>query len=163
MERNEVHETVAHLVDPITREKGLELVEVEYQPRGRRSVLRLYVDRPGGISLDDLATLSREIGDVLDAHDAVPGTYTLECSSPGVNRPLRSADDFLRHVGKRAKIRTLAPIEGRRSFVGKIAACAGAEVEIEEERGARRVIPLGAIERAHYEHDFSEDLRSSRS
>ena len=89
MARSSVIEDVTRLVEPVARERGLDLVDVEFLPSGRRSVLRFTLDREGGIGLDDLAEASREMSDVLDAHDVVPGAYVLECSSPGVNRPDR--------------------------------------------------------------------------
>jgi ribosome maturation factor RimP len=161
--RTNVADMVAELVDPIAEERGLELVDVEFQPHGRRSVLRLYLDRPGGVSLEDLAALSREVGDVLDAHDAVPGQYTLECSSPGVNRRLRKPEDFARYGGKTVRVRTTTPIAGSRNIVGRLVATSQSGIEIVDDvRGALHV-PFRSIERAHYEHDFQADLRRGRS
>jgi len=163
MSKNRVPEEVARLVDPVVRERGLELVEVEFRPLGRQSKLILYVDRSGGVGLDELATLSHEVSDVLDVHDAIPGSYTLECSSPGVNRPLRKAEDFARFLGKIVKVRTTSPIDGSRNFSGRLAAASSEAIEIDEPTHGRLVVPLGDIERANYEHDFSEDFHGGRS
>lgn len=161
--RENVADRVATLVDPIAEERGLELIDVEFQPHGRRSVLRLYLDRPGGVSLDDLAALSREVGDVLDAHDVVPGQYTLECSSPGINRRLRKPEDFARYRGKTVRVRTTTPIAGSRNFVGRLIATSESGIDlVDDARGAVHV-PFRSIERAHYEHDFEADLRRGRS
>ena len=160
MDRSKVPETVATLVEPIARERGLELVDVEFRPQGRRSLLRVYLDRDGGVSLDELSEVSGEVGDVLDAHDAVPGVYTLECSSPGINRPLKTCTDFARFVGKQVRVRTHAPIAGVRNFLGRLASSSATDIEIDDAARGHVVVPLRDIERANYEHDFAEELRS---
>jgi len=162
MDRSKVPETVARLVEPIARERGLDLVDVEFRPLGRRSVLRLYLDREGGVSLDDLSSMSGEVGDVLDAHDAIPGAYTLECSSPGINRPLRKSADFARFIGKRVRVRTHSPIAGARNFIGRLEANSATDIEIDDVARGHVVLPLRDIERANYEHDFAAELRSRR-
>lgn len=163
MSTKQVADIVAELVEPVAQERGMELVDVEYKPHGRRSVLRLYLDHPDGVGLDALATVSREVSDLLDAHDAVPGQYTLECSSPGVNRRLRKPEDFIRFCGKSVRVRTSTPIAGSRNFVGRLVSASNQGIEIEDEARGRLEVPLGAIERAHYEHDFQAELRGGRS
>ncbi|HEY8515663.1 MAG TPA: ribosome maturation factor RimP [Candidatus Binatia bacterium] len=161
--RTNVADKVADLVEPIACERGLDLVDVEFQPKGRRSVLRVYLDRPGGISLDDLASFSREVSTLLDAHDAVPGSYTLECSSPGINRRLRKQVDFERFCGKSIRVRTTTPIAGSRNFFGRLLSASSEGIEIEDETQGRVKVPFRSIERAHYEHDFDAELRGGRS
>src|SRR5262249_40475479 len=112
---------------------------------------------------DDLAMVSRELGDLLDVHDAVPGSYTLECSSPGVNRPLRKPQDFARFLGKQVKVRTHSPIDGSRNFHGRLAAASAEGIETDEPSRGRVALPFGAIEKANYEHDFREDFHGGRS
>jgi ribosome maturation factor RimP len=163
MSTRHVCEIVSELVEPVAMERGLELVDVEFQSSGRRSVLRVYLDRPGGIGLDELAAASREVGDVLDAHDAVPGQYTLECSSPGINRRLRTAEDFARFCGKPVRVRTSTPIAGSRNFSGLLVTASGDAIEIDDVSRGRLEVPLRSIERAHYEHDFAAELRNGRS
>jgi ribosome maturation factor RimP len=163
MARSTVPEAVSRLVEPVARDHGLELVGVEYRPQGRRSVLRLILDRDGGVGLDDLSQLSREVSDLLDAHDAVPGGYVLECSSPGINRPLRRPEDFARFVGKSVRVRTHLPIDGARSFLGRLVASSDEAIEIDDPSHGHVVLPLGDIERANYEHDFAEELRARRT
>jgi len=163
MSTKHVCEIVMELVEPVAVERGLELVDVEFQAHGKRSVLRLYIDRPGGVSLDDLAAVSREVSDVLDAHDAVPGMYTLECSSPGINRRLRKPEDFARFCGKLVRVRTSTPIAGSRNFAGLLVAASGDGIEIDDTVRGRLAVPLRSIERAHYEHDFVAELRNGRS
>src|ERR1043166_8564914 len=120
-----VAERVWQLAEPLVTHEGLELVDVEFHRENRGMVLRLYLDRAGGeggVSLDDLTRVSRQLGDLLDVHDAVPGSYNLEVSSPGINRRLRRPDHFERYLGKTVRTRALAPLNGRRSFVGVLTA-----------------------------------------
>lgn len=163
MARSSVEDNVTRLVEPLAQARGLELVDVEFRPAGRRSVLRVTLDREGGIGLDDLAEASREMSDLLDVHDAVPGIYTLECSSPGVNRPLRRAEDFARFVGEAVRVRTIAPIEGTRLFVGRLVAADDDRIEIEDASRGRVVVPLADVDRANYEHDFAAGRRPRRA
>src|SRR5437879_13815596 len=119
MDRSAVTQRVWELAEPLALAGGLELVDVQYRPEGGRVVLRLLLDRPdGGVTLDELTRVSRELGDLLDAHDAVPGRYQLECSSPGINRPLLREAHFRRVLGERVPVQTRAPIGGRRRFRG---------------------------------------------
>jgi len=163
MARSSVIEDVTRLVEPVARERGLELVDVEFLPSGRRSVLRLTLDRETGIGLDDRAEASREMSDVLDAHDVVPGAYVLECSSPGVNRPLRRAEDFARFVGKAVRVRTHAPIDGKRTFLGVLVDATPERIEIEDASRGRVVVALADVDRANYEHEFAAGARRRRA
>ena len=119
MEWSTVAQRVWALAEPGVVTAGLELVDVQYRPEGGRAVLRLLIDRPtGGVTIDELARMSRELGHVFDAHDAVPGRYHLECSSPGLNRPLIRPPHYERAVGQRVYVRTRNPVDGRRQYRG---------------------------------------------
>ena len=117
-------ETVIKLVEtvafPVFEELGLELVEVQYRREQSGWVLRLLIDKQDGITLDDCAAVSREISQLLDIEDFVDQAYSLEVSSPGLNRSLKSMAEFERFVGRKAKIKTLEPIGGENVFIGKI-------------------------------------------
>jgi ribosome maturation factor RimP len=128
---------------------------VQYRPEGGRLVLRLLMDRPeGGVTLDELTRMSRELGDVLDAHDAVPGRYHLECSSPGLNRPLLREPHFRRAAGQRVHVQTRAPIDGRRHFRGVLEVVSGDGVVVHEAGQAPVSIAFADIEKANVEFDF---------
>ena len=155
----DVIERVWEIAEPVVVEEGLEIVDIEYHREGRGMVLRLYVDRlggtlpgtaAGGIGLDDLTRVSRQVGDLLDARDAVAGAYVLECSSPGINRRLRRPDHFQRYVGKRVRVRTTAPIEGRRSFTGSLVAV-DPEAVVIEVAGQRHSVRFADFAQASYE------------
>ena len=158
MDRSAVTQRVWELAEPLALAAGLELVDVNYRPEGGRTVLRLLIDRPGGgVTLDELTRVSRELSDVLDAHDAVPGRYQLECSSPGINRPLIREAHFQRALGQRVRVQTRAPIDGRRNFRGTLAEVTPDGITVDDP-AVRVVIPYGAIEKANVDHDFSRPV-----
>lgn len=156
MDWSAVTQRVWALAEPLVAAAGLELVDVRCAPEGGRAVVRLLIDRPtGGITIDELARTSRELGHVLDAHDAVPGRYHLECSSPGVNRPLVKPEHYRRAVGQRVYVRTRHPIQGRRQFHGVLAEAADDAATVDDADAGRVVVPLADVERANIEFDFS--------
>ena len=109
---------VSRLAEPVCREEGLELVYVQYRRESHGRVLRLFIDKSGGVSLDDCTRVSRQLSDILDVNLEDIGPYHLEVSSPGADRPLGKPEDFERFQGHRASIRTLQPINGRKNFKG---------------------------------------------
>ncbi len=114
-------EKVREIVERVARSSGLEVVEVELRGGGKARMLRLVIDKPGGVTHDDCANLSREVGTILDVEDVIPGAeYTLEVSSPGLDRKLTKAADFERFAGSRVKLTTRNPIVGERHFEGKL-------------------------------------------
>src|SRR5262249_52955495 len=156
MDRSAVTQRVWELAEPLVLSAGLELVDVQYRPEGGRTVLRLLIDRPeGGVTLDQLTHVSRELGDVLDAHDAVPGRYHLECSSPGLNRPLLREAHFQRALGKRVRVRSREPIGAPRQFHGIWSAVTTDGVSIQDPDAGMIPVPFAAIEKANVEYDFT--------
>jgi ribosome maturation factor RimP len=147
---------VWELAIPLAQAEGMEIVDIEFRHEGSRGgrVLRLYVDKQGGPNVDDLSRVSRQLSEVLDAQDTIDGAYTLEVSSPGINRPLKKPEHFSRFVGKRIRIRTRDLIEGRRSFLGILDEVAGNSVRLTQE-GKQYWIPFSVIEKSNYEHDWS--------
>ena len=111
---------VNDLIEPILDQMGFELVDVEYLSEYGRWVLRLYIDKDGGVTIDECAIVSGEMGGVIDVKDIIEHEYVLEVSSPGLNRPLKQERDFIRAIGKKIKVRTLAPLQGRRNFTGDL-------------------------------------------
>lgn len=135
--------------------EGMEIIDIEFHPEGRRSrVLRLYLDKPGGTSVDDLSRLSRQLSERLDEDDFIEGAYTLEVSSPGINRPLRRPEHFTQFLGKRIRVRTRELINGRRSFLGILQEAGADKIKIMQDR-VEYEIPLAQIEKSNYEHDWS--------
>jgi len=144
------------LVEPLTEAEGFEIVDIELKREGGRSgrVLRLYLDREGGPTMDDLSRVSRELSDLLDVHDVVEGSYTLEVSSPGINRPLKRPEHFARFLAKRVRVRTREGIRGRRSFLGQLLEVSQDRIALDQD-GQRWEIPFALIEKSNYEHDWS--------
>ncbi len=145
-----VAERVWKIAEPLVTDEGMEMVDVEFRRESQGTVLRLYLDRDGGVSLEDLTRVSRQVGDLLDVHDAVPGAYTLEVSSPGINRRLRRADHFQRYLGQRIRVRTQAPLDGRRIFVGLLTAVDADGITVQQDREPC-LIRFTEIAQANYE------------
>jgi ribosome maturation factor RimP len=148
-------EAVEKAVGPVVQAEGYELVLVEYIPRSH--VVRMYIDRPGGITIDDCTTVTHLVGDLLDAEgfsDRVEGKYTLEVSSPGLDRPLVRPCDFVRFVGQKARVTTREPLaEGRRRFSGKLLQADDRGIQIDVD-GRAYAIAYEIIERARLIPDF---------
>ncbi len=146
---------VWEIAAPLAADEGMEIVDIEFRREGGRGgrVLRLYLDKEGGPSVDDLTRISHQLSDLLDSHIAVDGPYTLEVSSPGINRALKNLDHFVRFTGKRVRVRTREMIEGRRSFLGLLKEVREGGIVLSQE-SAEYYIPLSLIERANYEHDW---------
>ncbi|HKY61433.1 MAG TPA: ribosome maturation factor RimP [Gemmatimonadota bacterium] len=108
------------LIEPLLAREGVELVDVEVAGSRRRPIVRVYVDRPGGVGVDDCARISRLLEAGLETAAAVPETYVLEVSSPGLDRPLRERRHFERFVGRDVEVRLFAPLQGRRRIVGTL-------------------------------------------
>ena len=111
---------IREMAEILLQESGLELVDLEFRREGRGWVLRLFMDKPGGVTLDDCAVVSRELGDQIEVEDLIPASYTLEVSSPGLDRPLKKEEDFLKHIGKLIQLSTSAPLSGQSFFKGKM-------------------------------------------
>ncbi|MFH1148026.1 MAG: ribosome maturation factor RimP [Pseudomonadota bacterium] len=117
-ETDRVIETVTGLAVPFLENQCMELVELEYRKERAGWILRLFIDKEGGITLDDCANVSREFSDLLEIKDPISHPYHLEISSPGLNRPLKKEKDFERFKGKKIKIKTAHPISDRKTFLG---------------------------------------------
>ena len=148
-----VAKRVADLVEPILDEMGFELVDVEYLSNYGKWVFRLYIDKEAGVTIDDCVRVSREIGDLIDIKEAVTHEYTLEVSSPGVDRPLRKEKDFVGAVGKKVKVRMIAPMDGRRSFTGYLKDFEDGTVYIEMD-GAPVALPWAEVDKANLVYEF---------
>ncbi|HEY4716024.1 MAG TPA: ribosome maturation factor RimP [bacterium] len=124
-------EEVREMVIPILEEQKMELVDLHYRMEQNGWVLRLLVDKPGGVNVDDCALVSREVSAHLDVRNLIPGKYLLEVSSPGINRPLKSIEDFSRFIGSRISLQLAVPSDGRRNFTGKIAGVGTEEITVD--------------------------------
>jgi len=154
-------EDVRQIAERVAASSGLELVDIEFRGGGKARMLRVYIDKPGGVTHEDCANISRELGTILDVEDTIPGgSYTLEVSSPGLDRKLTKPADFERFVGSRVKVMTREPIAGNRYFEGKLQAFHDGRLELQVGGGAKKpkvVVPepqrveveIGNVERAN--------------
>lgn len=152
MER-ETESTVSEIVEPIVASQGMELVAVEYKREARGWVLRIYIDKKGGVNLDDCVLVSNEVETVLDVEDPFQSPYTLEVSSPGLNRILKKERDFKRFKERLVRIRTHNAIGKRRNFKGRLLGCTKGLIQIEV-GGQVLHIPLSNVAKANLEFEF---------
>lgn len=143
---------VRQVVEPILDSQGFELVDLEYQRESQGWVLRIYLDREGGVSLDDCAGVSHEVGAVLEVKDLIPSAYILEVSSPGLTRPLKKPEDFNKFRNQLVKIKLYEPLEGRKNFKGILMGLEGDRVRVEVEQQVY-ALPLQRIAKANLEID----------
>jgi ribosome maturation factor RimP len=142
-------EKIWALCEPAITDMGMELVEVEHVGAPGGAVVRLYIDRNGGVSVADCARVSREVGYLLDAEDIMRGRYFLEVSSPGIDRVLRKKEHFERFKGDPLRVVTKEPIEGARKIRGRIHACNDEALYVQLDSGNIVEIPLALIEKAN--------------
>ena len=147
-----LRDTLAALLTPLIEGLGYELWELEYSPGRGNGFLRLYLDAAAGITLEDCERVSRAVSELLDAEDPIPGQYTLEVSSPGLERPLRTAEQFGRFVGETVFVENVQAVEGRRRFRGPLTAAGAETVEVEMD-GQRWTLPISGIRKAHLAPD----------
>ena len=155
MSKKEVYEQKAEaLLLPIIEANNFELVDVEYVKEGSNWYLRAYIDKEGGISVDDCEVVSRAFSDKLDEEDFIDDAYIMEVSSPGLGRPLKKEKDYKRSMGKELEIRTYRAIERNREFYGILTAYDDNSVTIEEEDGNERVFQKSDIALIRLAFDF---------
>lgn len=146
-----LEEKIKTIAGPVVEGLGLDLVDLKFAAGHGRWILRVFIDRPGGVTIDDCSDVSRELSTALDIEDPIPRSYTLEVSSPGLDRPLVKDKDFIRFSGKKANIRTKADVEGRRNFKATIDGVEAGILKITDADGRRYEIPLSNIEKANLE------------
>jgi ribosome maturation factor RimP len=135
------------LVEPLCDSEGLELVHIEYQRESGGRVLRLYIDRPTGVSLDDCVNVSRQLNDLLDVNLDNMGPYTLEVTSPGPERPISKLQDYERFKGRKAKLKIRQPINEQKNFTGIIIGASAEQIKLRSNEKTV-VIPFGDIAKA---------------
>jgi ribosome maturation factor RimP len=153
MGKGSVTESIEELVTPTLIENRLELVDVEYKKEGKNWFLRIFIDKEGGVTVDDCTRVSRLIEDLIEVEEVVPSSYTLEVSSPGLDRPLKKEEDFLRFKGKRAHVTTYTPIHEQKNFKGTIQDFQKDVLFLEIDR-QRVEIPRNQIAKAKLEIEF---------
>ena len=159
MEPAEVQERIREIVGRVAEEHGLEHVHTEVGVLGRNAAVRVFIDKPGGVTHEDCSTVSHHVGTVLDVEDFISSTYTLEVSSPGLERGLYSRADYERFAGRQARVRTRDAINGQRNFRGQIVSVEGDRVAFDDVVSGRVALPLDGIKKANLEIDVEEEFR----
>jgi len=150
---NSVIENILHIAEPLLVGKNMELVDLEFRKEGVGKVLRLFIDKTGGVTVEDCANISRELSTLMDVNEIIEEKYVLEVSSPGLRRPLKKIDDFKKFKGKLVLIKTKEPIENRKVFKGylKDTNDEGIEMDID---GLLYSLSFQQIHKANLEIDF---------
>ena len=162
MKREETQKIIEDLIMPILDDLAYELVDLQLRQEGRTLALCIFIDKPGGITLDDCVDVSREIGAIMEIEDPIKSAYRLEVSSPGLDRPLKKAADFERFAGKKAKLKCKEMIDPdqrgnkRKTFVGTLLGMEDGKVKLElaDKRGGVILIAPEDLERANLEEEF---------
>ena len=154
-----IEERVRGIARRAAEERGLELVHVEFAGGARAPVVRVFIDKPGGVTHEDCSEVSTHVGTVLDVEDFIPGAYTLEVSSPGLERGLYGLGDFEKFAGRPAKLKTRNPVNGQRNFRGRIEGVEGEDVIFEDKATGRVRVPASEVAKANLEIDVEEEFR----
>jgi len=154
---------VKRLINEVVEGQGYELVDAELRGGGQNSILRLFIDHPAGISHHDCELVSEQVGTVLDVEDLIPSSYTLEVSSPGLDRKLVKESDYTRFSGKLARILTRIPLHQQKVFRGRLLGLREGKVQLELPKGDLLEIPLDVIHEARLEFDWEAEMRQGRS
>lgn len=161
-----VEERARALADPLVAAEGLELLDLEFVREREGWILRMFIDKPGGggVGLEDCSTVSRALDPAFDVEDFIPHEYSLEVSSPGLNRPLKKPQHYERVLGQRVKVKTFGPIgePPRKNFTGRLTAASAEQITVEVEGAGSFQLPLKDIAKANLEFDFSESLSASK-
>jgi ribosome maturation factor RimP len=143
-----VTQSVTELIEPGLLADELELVDVEFKKEGQNWVLRIYIDREGGVTLADCQKVSRLAGDLIEVEEVIEPVYTLEVSSPGLNRVLKKEKDFLKYSGKKINVQCHAPMDGRKKFTGILTDFIDQSIHLEVD-GQHYTIPLNLVAKAN--------------
>jgi ribosome maturation factor RimP len=163
MDKLAIAEKLTGLAQQVADKNDLELVRAEAIGAAQNPTVRIFIDKPNGISHEDCAIFSREIGEILDIDDFISSSYILEVSSPGLERELYTLKDFAKFVGSLAKIRTKKPITGQRNFRGRIRAVENDEVIFDDQTCGEIKFSYELVAKANLEIDIEEEFRRAKS
>ena len=159
MGQNSIAERVQELAERVAIDHGLELVHAEVAGPENKPIVRVFIDKPHGVTHDDCSEVSLYLGTILDVEDFIHASYTLEVSSPGLERGLYKRADYERFAGSDAKLKTRQPIDGQRNFRGRLLGIDENDVLFEDRTNGRVRIPFDIITKANLEVDLSQELR----
>ena len=144
------------IAERVAQPEGIEIVEIELKGGGKNRFLRISIDKPEGVTHGDCELISHQVGTILDVEDVVPGAYTLEVSSPGVERKLSKYKDFERFTGKKIKAILREPVENSRRWEGTLASCADGLIILEVEEGKTIQFPFDQVEKANLKFEWGK-------
>jgi ribosome maturation factor RimP len=162
MSQRSIEERVRELAERAAADHGLELVHAEVAGPEGKPILRIFIDKPEGVTHEDCAAVSLHLGTILDVEDFIHLPYTLEVSSPGIERGLYKRADYERFAGQMAKMKSRVAIGGQRNFRGRIVKVEGEEVVFDDKTSGQVRVPLAAIVKANLEIDVEEEFRRAR-
>src|SRR6266704_4954522 len=162
MDQASVAERIREVAEQTAIDHGLELVHAEVAGPEGHPVVRVFIDKPGGVTHGDCSDVSTQIGTVLDVEDFIHFAYTLEVSSPGLERGLYQRADYERFAGRDAKVKARTPVSGQRNFRGRIVGVDDSNVILEDRTSGRVLIPIDGIAKAHLEVDIESEFRQGR-
>ncbi len=154
------------LAEPVAAESGLEVLEIEFSGGPSHRTVRVYLDSQEEgrlVTVDDCEAVSRTLGDLLEAHDAVSGNYNLEVSSPGLNRPLRRPEHFKKVLGGKIRVRTKTDMQGRKNFIGRLDSFEDEIIELLCDDGERFRIGLAEVDKANFEYEFETKAKPGKA
>ena len=154
---------IKRLIQEVVEGQGYELVDVEFRGAGKNSLLRIFIDTPAGVTHGDCELVSEQVGTVLDVEDLIPSAYTLEVSSPGLERKLVKESDYTRFGGKLARIQTRIPLRQQKLFRGRLQGLSEGKVRLELPNGDLLEIPLDVIQEARLEFDWAAERQRGKS
>lgn len=157
-----IAERVQQIAERVCIDNGLELVHAEVAGPEGKPILRIYIDKPQGVTHEDCSAVSHHLGTILEVEDFIHTPYTLEVSSPGLERGLYKRADYERFAGSLAKLRANRAINGQRNFRGRIIGLEGDDVSFEDKTSGRVMIPLEAVAKANLEIDVEEEFRRAK-
>ncbi|MEZ5425881.1 MAG: ribosome maturation factor RimP [Pyrinomonadaceae bacterium] len=162
MGKQSVEQRLRAIAERVVRDNGLELVHAEIVGSGQKKTVRIFIDKPAGITHEDCALIDARVSEVLEAEDLIPTAYILEVSSPGLERGLYSISDFEKFTGKQAKVKTLQAINGQKHYRGRIVEIRGEEIVFDDRTSGRTTIPYQAVAKANLEFDIEEELKKAK-
>ena len=148
---------IRQLAQQVIEGQGYELVEFELKGGGKHTVLKVFIDKPAGITHQDCELVSEQLGTVLDVEDLIPFSYTLEVSSPGLDRKLVKDSDYTRFEGKLAKVQTRIPLQNQKTFKGRLRGLQEGKILLELPKGKVMEIPLDVVQESRLEFDWEEE------
>ncbi|HYE65249.1 MAG TPA: ribosome maturation factor RimP [Pyrinomonadaceae bacterium] len=162
MGEGSIEERVREIAERVALDHGLELVHAEVAGPEGKPIVRIFIDKPEGVTHEDCSEVSLHIGTILDVEDFIHSSYTLEVSSPGLERGLYKRQDYERFAGSAAKIKSRTPLNGQRNFRGRIVGLEGDQIVFEDKTNGRVLIPFESVAKANLEVDVEEEFRRAK-